>query len=653
MLEERPNGADRGTLLFNLFISFIGAGILSLPFAFSNIGVVLGTVCFLVVALLCVYCMVLLVEAKYAMQHLLPGTRCETFGSLGRACFGVWGQWAVDVPLALSQVGFCIGYLLFITANISDLFGIKARVTCAAAVPMLIFLVRQRHLKALGPFSLFADVANASAILVVFCFDAQTITSPLCSLVEGGGGGVAAASGAKCRPDAAVADIEMAGVPSMMPYFVGVAAYCFEGTGLVLPLEASVRSPRQFPRTLVLALLGITTLEAAFGIMGYLAYGSDTAQVITLNMPPGVFSTLVRLCLCMGLYFTFPIMMFPVVKLMDEELERRFCIGMSTASDPDVTEHAIRGYSDVGRVLLVLLACFIAMEYCPEGKYQDLAGETSCKDCGAGTFQTSEGMAFCVGCAPGKFGKDSGQSDPSACKDCPPGRYQPFSGNPSYPAVSKTTVLMLRCHSVDNRRYLLADYSVRCDVPGYTVYKVLASFFTILYPIGIPVMFAFVLAKNRRNLPPDWWPENIDQHENEAFVEYRLVKGNEWADRTEWRDNVWMPRIRKCHKFETRFGFLFNAYKHKFYWFESVMSLYKLAQTTFVVFVSGADGPGGTTLKILYSMFMATCLIALVSYLQPYKDADVLSVETMVNLEVLFVLFAALYLQHSANAAST
>eukprot|EP00937_MAST-01D_sp_MAST-1D-sp2_P005344 g5344.t1 len=221
------------------------------------------------------------------------------------------------------------------------------------------------------------------------------------------------------------------------------------------------------------------------------------------------------------------------------------------------------------------------------------------------------------------------------------------------PAVSKTTVLMLRCHSIDDGRYLLADYSVRCDVPEYQKYRALGIFFTLLYPIGIPLFFGLVLAKNRRNLTPDWWPDNIAYHETKAFAAYRALKGNEWADRQEWHDGVWVPRVKKWHKFETRFGFLFNAYRHKYYWFESVMSVYKLAQTTGVVFISGADGPGGTKLKILYTMFMATCLIALVAFLQPYKEADVLSVETMVNLELLFVLFAALYLQQQPAAATS
>ena len=46
-----------------------------------------------------------------------------------------------------------------------------------------------------------------------------------------------------------------------VPYFLGVAAYCFEGTGLVLPLESSCARPSRFPALLVATLLAITLLE--------------------------------------------------------------------------------------------------------------------------------------------------------------------------------------------------------------------------------------------------------------------------------------------------------------------------------------------------------------------------------------------------------
>eukprot|EP00937_MAST-01D_sp_MAST-1D-sp2_P006337 g6337.t1 len=212
-----------------------------------------------------------------------------------------------------------------------------------------------------------------------------------------------------------------------------------------------------------------------------------------------------------------------------------------------------------------------------------------------------------------------------------------------YPSISKTVIRMLRCRNIDGASYLLSDFSVRCDQDEYSRYYGLAVFFTILYPIGIPGLFTYVLARNRHKLPPDWWPQGMDEEEDKAFTAHRNIRGNEWAERATWREEVWNPRMAYCAKMDTRFGFLFNAYTGQFWWFESVMSAYKLAMTTLIIFVA-SDGPGSTELRILFSMFMATCLMAVVAFLQPFKDADVLSVETMSNLELLFVLFAALYL---------
>eukprot|EP00937_MAST-01D_sp_MAST-1D-sp2_P004264 g4264.t1 len=102
-----------------------------------------------------------------------------------------------------------------------------------------------------------------------------------------------------------------------------------------------------------------------------------------------------------------------------------------------------------------------------------------------------------------------------------------------YPSISKTVILMLRCREIDGAVYLLADYKVRCDQAGYDHYHSLAVFFTLLYPVGIPVLFTFVLARNRHKLPPDWWPNNLEDEEDRAFTEFRSVRGNEWAERAE------------------------------------------------------------------------------------------------------------------------
>ena len=175
---DLPGGAGAGKSVGNIVISFVGAGMLSLPFAFQQIGVLLGSVAFTLVAALCVWCMLLLIDAKYMLERDLTGATadaalsarrragaaarlagaaaaraakagasracredaagaasaaaaaaaaaacCEaalaasppialsTFGSVGRALWGARGQWVVDVPLMVSQCGFCVGYVV-------------------------------------------------------------------------------------------------------------------------------------------------------------------------------------------------------------------------------------------------------------------------------------------------------------------------------------------------------------------------------------------------------------------------------------------------------------------------------------------------------------------------------------------------------------
>eukprot|EP00049_Salpingoeca_infusionum_P013451 m.251396 g.251396 ORF g.251396 m.251396 type:complete len:179 (-) comp15449_c1_seq7:1685-2221(-) len=50
----------------------------------------------------------------------------------------------------------------------------------------------------------------------------------------------------------------------------------------------------------------------------YVCSGVDTEKIITSNLPPGIFPTIIKLSLCASLFFTFPVMLFPVSELMDK-----------------------------------------------------------------------------------------------------------------------------------------------------------------------------------------------------------------------------------------------------------------------------------------------------------------------------------------------
>lgn len=72
---------------------------------------------------------------------------------------------------------------------------------------------------------------------------------------------------------------------SSLPFLFGVSMYCFEGFGIILPIEASMEDRSKFPMILSMGMLSISTLFLAFGMLGYGAYGNHTEDIITLNLP--------------------------------------------------------------------------------------------------------------------------------------------------------------------------------------------------------------------------------------------------------------------------------------------------------------------------------------------------------------------------------
>ena len=112
-----PGTATRAQVAVNIFISFVGAGLLGLPYAFSRSGWLLGTACLGVVSAGNVYAMLLLVRCRKQLESE-GRTGIQGYGDLGREVLGARGEALVNVCLVLSQVGFATAYLIFIAANV-------------------------------------------------------------------------------------------------------------------------------------------------------------------------------------------------------------------------------------------------------------------------------------------------------------------------------------------------------------------------------------------------------------------------------------------------------------------------------------------------------------------------------------------------------
>nr|KAG5706240.1 hypothetical protein BaRGS_019567 [Batillaria attramentaria] len=106
------------------------------------------------------------------------------------------------------------------------------------------------------------------------------------------------------------------------PFFMAIAIYCYEGAGMILALEASMAEEirHKFKKYFTTAMFVVTSLYITFGACGYLSFGPDTKAIITLNLPKGLgldFSMLVKSCLCLGIFFTYPVMLFPVNRILE------------------------------------------------------------------------------------------------------------------------------------------------------------------------------------------------------------------------------------------------------------------------------------------------------------------------------------------------
>ncbi|CAH1259170.1 uncharacterized protein [Branchiostoma lanceolatum] len=103
------------------------------------------------------------------------------------------------------------------------------------------------------------------------------------------------------------------------PVFFGQVTGAFEGIGTVIPIEASMEGNRHnFSKFLRTALFLVSLILGCFGVVGYLRFGDNVQQMISQNLPTGsVIAQTVNMTLCIGVAFTYPMQLVPVVEIIE------------------------------------------------------------------------------------------------------------------------------------------------------------------------------------------------------------------------------------------------------------------------------------------------------------------------------------------------
>ena len=360
----RQNFADCS----NVFKAFIGSAMVGLPFATSQTGIASTILGVLLVALLTDHCCVLIIKCKKMIianivserrkqgageealrKELIDLGRDLTFGRVAKVCLGQKGVVLVNVALMVTQFGFTIGYFIFLgntmrsivkyflvvdvsntnnhhesgVANISaaashnftflvnnitvsksyyfENFPITPRFlnssrgfVCLLLVPLpiLILIAFVRNLRKLAPVSVIANASLSAAFAATSLFMLTKMSSPhLGNLIW-------------FKIDT-------------FPVLFGQVTAAFEGIGTVIPIESSMAENRQrYPFFLHLSVVGLSFILSSFGVIGYIAFGSNTCQIITGNLT-GRISILLQALLFVGVLFTYPLQIFPNIQITE------------------------------------------------------------------------------------------------------------------------------------------------------------------------------------------------------------------------------------------------------------------------------------------------------------------------------------------------
>ena len=300
-IKERgaPGTNTRTGAALLLLKSFVGTGVLFLPRAYLNGGMLFSNLVLLGVAALSYYCFILLVNTHLKVEG--------SFGDMGGILYGKWMRNLILSSVALSQVGFVAAYIVFTSESMQAF--ILAVSKCRTWIDIKLIVLMQlvvflplsliRDISKLGKTALAADAFILAGLVYIAYYDIRTIATH----------GKADVVNFNARD---------------WTLFIGTAIFTFEGVGLIIPIQESMKQPSRFPPVLAGVMIFITVVFIGIGALSYAAFGSSTNTVVLLNLPQDdKVVNAVQLLYSLAILLSTPLQLFPAIRIMETELFSR------------------------------------------------------------------------------------------------------------------------------------------------------------------------------------------------------------------------------------------------------------------------------------------------------------------------------------------
>ena len=166
---------------------------------------------------------------------------------------------------------------------------------------------------------------------------------------------------------------------------------------------------------------------------------------------------------------------------------------------------------------------------------------------------------------------------------------------------------------VSERYFLVADYSVRCSMgsyrnPAYETIRVAAICFVILWPVGVPLLFACLLRMGRYGICGD--------------------------------------RAQQDGTARLQIDFLTREYEPEFYWWEVPLMLKKLSLTGFLLLVP----QDLVFLRLVAALLVCIAYLIFLLHSKPYREPTTAAVAVGVNVTLVCLFFTALLIKVANEA---
>lgn len=296
---RKTGDATTTKTFFTLIKAFIGTGIMFLPKAFRNGGILFSSITLIALSLINCGCFRLLLDCR----QIYGGG----YGELGEAIIGPRFRSLVLASIAISQLGFVCAGLIFtaenlyafldaVTANHREfMFSVPSLI--ALQLVALVPLALIRNISKLGPAALLADVFILIGIVYIWYYD--------------------------------IAALSQHGMDPTVKLFnsrdftltVGSGIFTFEGIGLILPIQSSMKKPEHFPGLLYLVMFIITIIFTSVGALCYATFGEDTKIQVISNFPQdSPLVNAVQFLYSIAVLAGDPVQLFPAARIVETSI---------------------------------------------------------------------------------------------------------------------------------------------------------------------------------------------------------------------------------------------------------------------------------------------------------------------------------------------